>query len=106
MLAHCDEQTTAQCWEELAQKSRCCSSWAGFASEHTHHGFPQGQNSAPGLPELEHMLLFFVIDRYFADGVLQADRDLVVVRDARSSSFRVLVEAHLLVVYDTVHVMP
>lgn len=82
------------------------SSWAGFPSEHNHHGSPQGQNTAPGLPELEHMLLLFVIDCYFADCILQAHRDLVVVRDARSSSFRVLVEAHLLVVYDTVHVMP
>lgn len=62
-------------------------SWAGFPSEHTHHGFPQGQNPGPGLPEFEHMLLLFVIDCYFTHCVLQADGDLVVVRDARSSSF-------------------
>lgn len=82
------------------------SSWAGFPSEHNPHAFPQGQNTAPGLPELEHMLLLFVVDCYFADCILQADGDLIVVGNARGSSFRVLVEAHLLVVYDTVHVMP
>lgn len=98
--------------EELAQKSRDAAvnihgQFLGWVSQWTHPPWlSQGQNTAPGLPELEHMFLLFVIDRYFADCVLQADGDLVVVGDARSSSFRVLVEAHLLVVYDTVHVMP
>lgn len=92
--------------KQVLQLTFMVSSWAGFPSKHTHPWLSPRQNTAPGLPELEHMLLLFVIDRYFADCILQTDGDLVVVRDARSSSFRVLVEAHLLVVYDTVHIMP
>lgn len=57
-------------------------------------------------PELENMLLLFVVNGDLADGVLQADGDLVVVRDALSRALIVFVEAHLVVIDDTVHVMP
>lgn len=52
------------------------------------------------------MLLLFVVNGDLADGVLQADGDLVVVRDALSRALIVFVEAHLVVIDDTVHVMP
>lgn len=52
------------------------------------------------------MLLLLVVDGDLADGILQADGDLVVVRDALSRALVVFVEAHLVVIDDTVHVMP
>lgn len=52
------------------------------------------------------MLLLLVVDCDLADGVLQADGDLVVVRDALPGILVVFVEAHILVVDDAVHVMP
>lgn len=52
------------------------------------------------------MLLLLVVDGDLADGVFQADGDLVVVRDALPGVLVVFVEAHLLVVDNAVHVMP
>lgn len=52
------------------------------------------------------MLLLLVVDGHLAGGVLQADGDLVVVRDALRRALVVFVEAHLVVVDDAVHVMP
>lgn len=52
------------------------------------------------------MLLLLVVDGHLADGVLQADGDLAVVRDALRRALVVFVEAHLVGVDDAVHVMP
>lgn len=52
------------------------------------------------------MLLLLVVDGHLADGVLQADGDLAVVRDALSRALVVFVEAHFVVIDDAVHVMP
>ncbi len=52
------------------------------------------------------MLLLLVVDGHLAGGVLQADGDLAVVRDALRRALVVFVEAHLVVVDDAVHVMP
>ncbi|TNN54312.1 hypothetical protein EYF80_035462 [Liparis tanakae] len=44
--------------------------------------------------------------RHLADGVLQADGDLAVVGDALTAALLILVEAHLVLVDHTVHVVP
>lgn len=59
-----------------------------------------------GSPQFEDVLLLLVVNSDFAGGVLQADRDLIVVRDALPGVLVVFVEAHLLVVNNAVHVMP
>lgn len=57
-------------------------------------------------PQFEDVLLLLVVHGNLADGVLQADGDLVVVRDALPGVLVIFVETHLLVVDDAVHVMP
>ena len=52
------------------------------------------------------MLLLLVIKGHFADGLFQTHRDLTVVRDARSSTLGIFIEAHFLVIDDTIHIVP
>lgn len=52
------------------------------------------------------MLLLLVVDGDLTDSVLQANGDLVVVRDALPSILVVFVEAHLVVVDNAVHIIP
>lgn len=52
------------------------------------------------------MLLLLVIKGHFTDSLLQTHRDLTVVGDARSSTLGVFVEAHFLVIYDTINIVP
>ena len=59
-----------------------------------------------GLLEFEDVLLLLVVGGHLAHCLPQADGDLVVVWDALACILVVLVEAHLLVVDDAVHVMP
>lgn len=69
-------------------------------------GFRTSDEHKFGSPQFEDVLLFLVVNGDLADGVLQADGDLVVVRDALPGILVVFVEAHLLVVDNAVHVMP
>lgn len=52
------------------------------------------------------MFLLLVIKGHFTDSLLQTHRDLTVVRDARSSTLGVFIEAHFLVIYDTINIVP
>lgn len=52
------------------------------------------------------MLLLLVIKGHFADGLFQTHRDLTMVGDARSSTLGIFVEAHFLVIYDTINIVP
>lgn len=52
------------------------------------------------------MLLLLVIKGHFADGLFQSHRDLTVVGDTRSSTLGIFVEAHFLVIYDTINIVP
>lgn len=52
------------------------------------------------------MLLLLVVKGYFTDGLFQAHRDLTVVGDARSSTLGIFIEAHFLVIYDTINIVP
>ena len=56
--------------------------------------------------EFEDVFLLLVVERHLAGGLLQSDGDLAVIRDALSRALLVLIEAHLLLVYHTVHVVP
>ena len=58
------------------------------------------------LPEFEDMLLFLVISGNITHSILQADGNLIVVGNALTGILVVFVEAHLMVIYYTVHVMP
>lgn len=52
------------------------------------------------------MLLLLIVDSDLTDGLFQTDGDLVVVRDALTCRLIVFIEAHLMIVDDTIHVMP
>lgn len=52
------------------------------------------------------MLLLLVIKGHFTDSLFQTHRDLTVVRDARSSTLGIFIEAHFLVIYDTIDIVP
>lgn len=56
--------------------------------------------------ELEDVFLLLVVQRHLADGVLQGDGDLAVVGNPLTGALLILVEAHLLLVDHTVHVVP
>lgn len=52
------------------------------------------------------MLLLLVVDGDLTDGLFQTDGDLIVIRDALTRRLIIFVEAHLVIIDDTVHVMP
>lgn len=60
----------------------------------------------PDSLQLEDMLLLLVVQCHLADGVLEADGDLAVVRDPLGGALLVLIEAHLLLVDHAVDVVP
>lgn len=56
--------------------------------------------------ELKDVFLLLVVERHFADGVLEADWNLAVVGDALTGALLVLVESHLLLIDYAIHVVP
>lgn len=56
--------------------------------------------------ELEDVFLLLVVQRHLADGVLQADWNLVVVGNSLTGTLLILIETHLLLIDHTVHIVP
>lgn len=65
-------------------------------------------NQEQGLlsPQLEHVFLLLVIKGHFTDGFFQTHRDFAVVGDSRGSRLCIFVETHLLVIYNTINIVP